>query len=184
MADKPVDFVSALNEIANELIETYKQAWSNRGYKPQNFPHRVTYNGQTFELQVTVPAYWDLVEYGQPPHDIYFNKRRPITRNGKQVGELMGPPISVLRDWLMIKKNVPGGEALKRAIMIDKKIAKNNGKQIHHPGSKGIELFESIINASDYIQRMTQEITRILNVEIKQEFVTVFTSLNTFKSTN
>lgn len=184
MADKPVDFVTALNEIANELIETYKQAWSNRGYKPQNFPHRVIYNGQTFELQVTVPAYWSFVEYGQPPHDIYFKKRRSITRNGKQVGELMGPPISVLRDWLMIKKNVPGGEVLKRAIMIDKKIAKNNGKQIHHPGSKGIELFESIINASDYIQRMTQEITRLLNIEIKQEFVTVFTSLNCFNSTN
>ena len=181
MADRPDDFVTELNKIANELIETYKQAWSNRGYKPQNFPHKVIYNGQMFELQVTVPSYWSFVEYGQPPHEIYFKKRRDITRNGKKIGELMGPPISVLRDWLLIKKNVPGGEALKRAIMIDKKIAKNHGKQIDHPGSKGIELFESIINASDYVQRMTQEITRLLNIEIKEDLVIVFEGMENIK---
>lgn len=177
MADRPVDFVSELNAIANEIMESYKQAWANEGYKPQPFTHQVIYNGQVFELRVQVPSYWKFVEYGTKAHEIDFQKRRPIMRKGKQVGELMGPPISVLKDWLSIKKGVPAGEDLKKAIMIDKKIAKNNGRMIKHPGSKGKELFESVISTNDYINRMCMEITRLMNVEVSQGIVSVFDGL-------
>lgn len=177
MADRPVDFVSELNKIADELIEAYQQAWAGEGYKQQTFSHMVTYNGQTFQLQIKVPPYWKFVEYGQPPHEIDFQKRRPITRNGKQVGELMGPPISVLKEWLTIKKGVPASESLKRAIMIDKKIAKNNGRKISHPGFKGKHLFESVINEEDYINRMCMEITRLMNIEVSQGIVSAFDGL-------
>lgn len=187
MAEKPVDFVSALNEIADELMITYQMVWNSqansmgRPYKQQHFPYKVIFNGQVFELQITVPSYWKFVEYGQPPHEIIFSNRRPLMRNGKQIGELMGPPISELKDWLTIKKGVPSGEALRRAIMIDRKIAKNNGRQINHPGFKGKHLLETVINESDYVSRMANEIARLMNVEINNELISVFDGLKTFK---
>ena len=81
MADRPVDFVSALNEIADELMITYQNVWNSqansmgRPYKQQHFPYKVVFNGQVFELQITVPPYWKFVEYGQTPHEIIFHKK-------------------------------------------------------------------------------------------------------------
>lgn len=177
MADKPVDFVSSINEIANELVDAYRSAWTGQGYKSQRFTHMVTYNGRVFVLQIQVPPYWKFVEYGTRAHDITFKKRRPITRNGKQVGELMGPPISVLKDWLTIKHGVPSSDALKKAIMIDKKIAKNNGREIHHPGFKGKELFKEVFDQGDYASALAREITRLMNIEISRGFISVFDGL-------
>lgn len=182
MADRPVDFVSELNKIADELIEAYQQAWAGEGYKQQTFSHMVTYNGQTFQLQIKVPPYWKFVEYGTNPHDIVFKTKRPITRNGKQVGELMGPPISVLKDWLTIKKGVPASESLKRAIMIDRKIAQNNGRKISHPGFKGIGLFDRTISQGGYVEALCNEITRIMNVEISNDMIKMFDGLDSFET--
>lgn len=186
MADRPVDYVSALNEIADELMITYQNVWNSqansmgRPYKQQHFPYKVVFNGQVFELQITVPPYWKFVEYGQPPHEIYYKKERDIMRNGKKVCKLMGPPIEALTDWLTIKKGVPSSEALKRAIMIDKKIAKNKGRLIKHPGFEGKHLLKTVIDENDYIEKLGIEITRLMNIEIANGLVSVFDGLSSF----
>ena len=186
MADRPVDFVSVINEIADELMITYQNVWNSqansmgRPYKQQHFPYKVIFNGQVFELQITVPTYWKFVEYGQQPHEIIFHKKRPIMRNGKQVGELMGPPIEALTDWLSIKKGVPASAALGKAIAIDKNIY-NYGKKIHHPGFKGKHLFDSVIDEGDYVTKLSMEIARLMNSEVANSLISAFDGLKYMK---
>lgn len=177
MADRPIDFVSSLNDIAAQIAHEYEAVWNNQvtsveeqPYKPLNLKWMVTYNGQTFELKFIVPTYWKFVEFGTQPHDIAYTKVRKL----KKGGFIAGPPIKTLMQWLTIKKGVPESQAFGKAIAIDKNIYYHD-KRIHHPGSRGKALLSWTLHEhNDLIKQLCYEITRLMNVQVSEDLVTVF----------
>lgn len=184
MADRPVDYVSSLNDIAAQIVREYEAVWNSQmtsvtkqPYKPLNLKWMVTYNGNTFELKFQVPEYWKFVEFGTSPHDIDYKKSRQL-KNGSFIA---GPPIKTLMQWLTIKKRVPASAALGKAIAIDKNIY-NHGKKIHHPGSRGKALLSWTLHEhNDLIKQLCYEITKLMNVEVSEDLVTLFEGTKNIK---
>ncbi len=194
--------LTKIYKVSAEIIKEYQAILNSEGYENSSFSPpvwNVQFNGSIYQLTLHVPPYWKYVEYGTPPHEIIFQKKRKLHRKGKEVGEIMGPPIEVLANWLSqspadrksantvltVKRGVPGGVAVGKAIAIEKKLAKNNGRSLSHPGFNGKHMLERTLNDNkDLIKELADEIVKLITHDATTELKTVFSGLDHFRPVN
>ena len=166
--------ITSLFDVSKQIADLIRQNYLKEKISPNgklaNFTWNVSYDGDLYQLQLMLPPEWYWVEFG----------RRPSQKM---------PPVDKIEEWvknnLGTKKLVPkGSKDIKRnpkqiAFAIAKKIQREGFYSPNHHGLHVIE--KSLKEADPLIAQLCNMITEKLNSKVRQDVVTVFEDLKSFK---
>lgn len=148
-----------LERYGKEFIELYKNnlAASGRpasGRLADSLSYRVSLDGRTFAVDISLLEYWKYIENGTRPHF---------------------PPISAIREWIRVKPVLPRPFANGK-LPTESQLAFLIARKISRVGTEGINDFE---RASDELfERMQSSIAEAVTQDLERQVSVIFRDFN------